>query len=382
MTKKKFGFGVMAAGAALLAAGPVMAHPGGHHTHLWSTGNESVKVAEVVPATPLPSDLTKVSGQGDLQFKLMQTSASLPAKALDGLNAAHGGFAVDRREGKGEIYFALPQVGIIRIANDLNTIEILPTDAEMATKNMHNSKIWVGDNGQAYLTFPGTDSARVWTTTDQGALVNILEAPTADTPFDDATVSAYFDVAENKFVPTDVDVLDNRFYIATGYSALDYVLTADVKSKDEFSSAWNPFAFGGKGDGPGQFGTGHGITVAPDGKTITVADRPNSEIESFTKKGKHLGALPLPKGSLPCDIDYQSGLTIVGCLEGPDKTKGAPIYIVKDGAVVSTVTIKDDLGLDKFVHIHNAVMVEKDEKFYIIAQAWNPGDFAILEQVK
>ena len=46
MTKKKFGFGVMAAGAALLAAGPVMAHPGGHHTHLWSTGNESVKVAE------------------------------------------------------------------------------------------------------------------------------------------------------------------------------------------------------------------------------------------------------------------------------------------------------------------------------------------------
>jgi hypothetical protein len=55
---------------------------------------------------------------------------------------------------------------------------------------------------------------------------------------------------------------------------------------------------------------------------------------------------------------------------------------VKDGEVVSTITIKDDLGLDKFVHIHNAVMVEKDEKFYIIAQAWNPGDFAILEQVK
>lgn len=382
MSRKKYSLGLIAAGAALLAGTPAMAHPGGH-THLWDTGNESVKVAEAVPATPLPADPNKVSGQGDFQFKILHTSASLPEKALVGLNAAHGGFAVDRREGKGEIYFALPQVGIIRIANDLNTIEILPTDAEMATKNMHNSKLWVGGNGQTYLTFPGTDSARVWTTTDQGALVNILEAPTADTPFDDATVSTYFKNG-GKFVPTDVEFLGNRFYVTTGYSDLDYVLTADVKAADTFSSAWTPFAFGGKdkANAPGKFGTGHGITVAPDGKTITVADRPNSEIESFDAKGKLLGNLALPKGSLPCDIDYQSGLTIVGCLEGPDKTKGAPIYIVKDDAVISTVTIKDDLGLDKFTHIHNAVMVEKDGKFYIIAQAWNPGDFAILEQVK
>ena len=380
MSRKKFSFGV-AAGAALLAAAPVMAHPGGDHTHLWNV--DPVEMAQAVEATPLPADPNKVTGQGELQFKVLHTSAALPAKALDGLNAAHGGFAVDRREGKGEVYFALPQVGIIRIANDLNTIEILPTDAEMATKNMHNSKIWTADGGKAYLTFPGTDSARVWTTTTDGALVNTLDAPTAETPFADEVVSSYFK-GGGKFVPTDVEFLNDRFYVTTGYSDLDYVLTADVESGKKFSSAWTPLAFGGRdaANGPGKLGTGHGITLAPDG-TITVADRANSELESYKADGTHLGKLNLPPNSRPCDVDYQSGYTVVGCLEGPDKaTAAAPIYILKDGEILSTILIKDELGLEKFTHIHNAVMVEKDGKFYVIAQAWNPGDFAILEQVK
>ena len=41
---------------------------------------------------------------------------------------------------------------------------------------------------------------------------------------------------------------------------------------------------------------------------------------------------------------------------------------------------KEDLGLENFQHIHNAVLHEVKGKLYIIAQAWNPGDFAILEQ--
>ena len=43
--------------------------------------------------------------------------------------------------------------------------------------------------------------------------------------------------------------------------------------------------------------------------------------------------------------------------------------------------IKEDLGLEKFTHIHNAVLRKHGGKHYVIAQAWNPGDFAILEQV-
>jgi hypothetical protein len=42
---------------------------------------------------------------------------------------------------------------------------------------------------------------------------------------------------------------------------------------------------------------------------------------------------------------------------------------------------KEDLGLTNFKHVHNAVFREYGNKLYIIAQAWNPGDFAILEQV-
>ena len=48
--------------------------------------------------------------------------------------------------------------------------------------------------------------------------------------------------------------------------------------------------------------------------------------------------------------------------------------------LISTVMVKEDLGLKNFEHIHNAVLREYGGKLYIIAQAWNPGDFAILEQ--
>jgi hypothetical protein len=34
-----------------------------------------------------------------------------------------------------------------------------------------------------------------------------------------------------------------------------------------------------------------------------------------------------------------------------------------------------------FKHIHNAVLGQSGGKLYVIAQAWNPGDFAVLEQV-
>ena len=378
MTVSKLQQVMMGTGVALLGASAAMAHPG--HISGWASSTDAPKPVHVADATTPPAPVKGVTGEGELKFELLHTSKDLPEPAMKGLDAAHGGFAVDRRPGKGEVYFALPQVGIIRIAADLDTIEVLPTDAGMAAANMHNTTIWYNKKDKAFLSFPGNDTSKVYTTGTDGGLLFTLDAPTAETKFDSDVVTKYF-AEGGKFIPTDVEVLDKRFYITTGYSPLDWVLTADVKLKEGGSAMWNPFAFGGKGDGPGQFGTGHGITIAPDG-TITVADRPNSELESFTPDGKHLGKLDLPKGCLPCDVDYQSGYTIVGCLEGPDKEKGAPVYIVNDGAVVSTIMIKEDLGLERFTHIHNAVMVEKEGVFYIIAQAWNPGDFAILKQVK
>ncbi len=49
------------------------------------------------------------SGQGKMKFKVLYTSDHLPPEAQkeEVLTSAHGGFAIDRREGKGETYFAL-----------------------------------------------------------------------------------------------------------------------------------------------------------------------------------------------------------------------------------------------------------------------------------
>ena len=89
-----------------------------------------------------------------------------------------------------------------------------------------------------------------------------------------------------------------------------------------------------------------------------------------------------PEGSFPCDIDYEGKYDFIGSLNNPDKTKGAPVYILQNDKVVSTILPKEELGLEKFMHIHNATMRTIDGKIYLIVQAWNPGDFAILEQVK
>jgi hypothetical protein len=213
-----------------------------------------------------------------------------------------------------------------------------------------------------------------------GAVLNTLNTPTADDDFCIPAVNDYF-AGQGNFVPTDVEYLDGLYYVTTGYSNLDYVLTARILSLNPFKAMWNDLAFGGRGTGPGQFGTGHGIAVPPGTKRLDIADRPNSEIDRFTKYGQYLSTLKMPLGSLPCDIDYLGKYAVVPALDGPDKSKGAPIYILEEDRLISTVMPKEDLGLANFQHIHNAVLRQVGNKFYIIAQAWNPGDFAILEQV-
>lgn len=321
-----------------------------------------------------------VTGQGELKFHLLYGSKHLPGEAQSVLTKAHGGFAVDRRDGQGEVYFALPGAGIIQISSDLKSTRMLPTDPGMAATNMHNATIWSSDSGTPYLVFPGNDIGKVFTTLLDGSLVNTLSQPAKDFAFGPAAVKEYFGAGE-KLVPTDIEYLGGKYYISTGYSKLDYVLTANVQAGDAFKTEWNGLAFGGKGTEPGQFSTGHGITIQPDGKTISVADRPVAEIDMFTAEGEYLRTVKIPEGAFACDIDYEGDYAVVGCLNGPDKEKGAPIYILKDDKVVSTLMPKEDLGLELFTHIHNAVITERNGKLYVIAQAWNPGDFAILEQV-
>ena len=332
-------------------------------------------------AAPPPHPVPGISGQGKMRFRLLYTSSSLPKEALKVLVKAHGGFAVDRRAGRNETYFALPGAGILQISADLKTIRLLPTAGSMKDVNLHDTTIWYEPKSRdPYLIFPANDAGKVFTTTLDGKLVNTLDKPTGDEDFEYPEIDDYFRGGGN-FAPTDVEYLDGLYYVTTGYSNLDFVLTARIISISPFDTAWNALAFGGKGDAPDQFRTGHGITVIPGTKEFDISDRPHSEIKHFSRYGHYLGTLKMPAGALPCDIDFLAPYAIVAALDGPDPNKGAPIYILEAGKVISTIMPKEDLGLENFKHNHNAVLRKIGEKYYIIAQAWNPGDFAILEQV-
>ena len=55
------------------------------------------------------------------------------------------------------------------------------------------------------------------------------------------------------FAPTDVEELDGLYYVTTGYSNLDYVLTARILATSPFDAIWNDLTWGGKGNEHGQF---------------------------------------------------------------------------------------------------------------------------------
>ena len=355
----------------------------GHEPQSYKIAQQVVQQAALQqapePASAKPAPVPGISGEGKMRFRLLYTSEHLPGEAKKVVVKAHGGFAVDRRPGKGETYFALPGAGIIQISGDFKTIRVLETADAMKNTNMHNATIWYTQDRTPYLVFPANDAGKVFTTTLDGKLVNTLDAPTGEDNFEQPDVHEYFLGAGN-FVPTDVEEMDGLYYIATGYSKLDYVLTARILGTDPFKAVWNDLVFGGKGDAHGQFQTAHGITIPPGTKRLDIADRPHSRVERYGRYGHYLSTLQMPAGSLPCDIYYLDQYAVVGSLDGPDTKKGAPIYIFENDKLISTIMPKEDLGLGNFKHNHNAVLRKVGNKYYIIVQAWNPGDFAILEQ--
>lgn len=344
----------------------------------WFLGNNARGVAQSTPSySGEPSGIT---GNGKLKFRAIYTTSHLPPEAQAVIKGAHGGFAIDMRPGRGEIYFALKGAGIVQISSDMKSTRMLATAAEMKNTNLHNANIMIAKDGTPFLLFPGNEAQQVFTTTIDGTMVHSLKTPAAGTEMGHPQATDYF-MGRGNFIPTDVEQLDGLMYITTGYSQLDFVLTARILSTTPFKAEWNDLAFGGRGPGPGQLGTGHGITIPPGTTRIDVADRANSEIDRYNKGGQYLSTLKMPLGSLPCDIYYLGKYAVVGSLDGADRSKGAPIYILENDKLVSTLMPKEDLGLKNFAHIHNAIMRQMNNKLYVIAQAWNPGDFAIFEQV-
>lgn len=366
-------------------SGLAAAHPGHDgESENTSTRAEPAQLAAAAATSIVPVLESTVSqgpaetGQRPYSFWVYEEGATLPDSLEQPLRNAHGGFAVDHRPGRGQTYFALPGAGVLRLSADLRRVDLLETAAPMRDTNLHNTTLWLSPDDDPRLSFPANQAEAVYTTDLNADLLHTLGPPAEETIVVPA-VREYFDNG-GAFVPTDVAYLDGRLYVTTGYSPLDYVLVARLSPQPRVSPDWLGLAFGGKGNAPDQFQTGHGITVAPDRQSLVVADRPTSLLKRFSPEGDYLDRIELPEGAYPCDVDYWREFTLVPCLHGPDRDKGAPIYLLRNGEIVSTIMIKEDLGLPRFQHIHNAVLRELNGRLYIIAQAWNPGDFVILEQ--
>ena len=318
-----------------------------------------------------PKPVRGSTGEGSWVFRLSEELSALPDGARRFIPGAHGGFAVDWR-GKRDVYFALKGCGIIRMSADLRQKEIIELDPFLRQGNFHNTTLLYDGKGTAHIALPDDEKQRVYIVTTAGKLIQVLDHPRGN---------EYYD-GWGPFVPTDVEQVPNLdIFIVTGYSPGDYVVSANP-----FTGAWNKLIFGGKGNEHGKFGTGHGITWNPEKSTLDISDRPNSRIESFDVQGNYKGTVALPAGALPCDVDFLDGTLVIGCLNGPGGSTPAPIYITdREGKILSTLKPKEDLGLGLFDHVHNATWHAVGEgdgrKVYILAQAWNPGGFAVLERV-
>ncbi|MCP5519209.1 MAG: hypothetical protein H7A45_18345 [Verrucomicrobiales bacterium] len=358
-------------GGALLALPfAALAHP--DHPH--PVAHPEPAPAEAAPASEAP---TATAGQGAFVFRYAGELSALPSESHANLPQAHGGFAVDPETG--EVFFGLKGAGIIWMSNDLTEKRVLPvTEPSLIEGNFHNTTLLRRADGQRFLAFPDNEKGRVLLTTDEGRLVATLGAP--------REVNGYY-AAGGGFNPTDTEYAGGRLYVADGYSAGNFISVADP-----WLARWTDFVFGGKTTGAreyGRFGTAHGITWNGDTRRLVIADRANSRIQDFDLEGTFLDNTKLPEGSLPCDVDFLRGYTLVGCLQGPAGERPAPFYILdQDGNIVSTVNPKRDFGLELFTHIHNATWKVarsadgKSEKIYVLATAWNPGGFAVFELVK
>ena len=367
-------------------------HAHGHHDHAPSelltiadvlamdqnkaAQNKAVAAAAVKPAKP------GVSGTGSLSFEVLVTSKALPKQVFEAnqfdrrkkkrkvLDCAHGGFAYDHRDGKGEVYWFLQGAGMMRVHKDRAKIELLETDEAMVKHNMHNATFFV-HGGEGRIAWPANGGRRVFITDTDGKLLHTIGKPTVE-PYSKGA----------GYAPTDTAYLDGKLWVTDGYAS-KFVMSYDLDEKK-----WTGTIFGGRSKKiePGKFGTNHGITIHKG--LIYVSGRFFARIHQYKPDTSFVSMFPLPKGSKPCDFEF---FTMGGKLYGvaaslnraaDSKDTGAAIYIVdmETLKVVSTIKPRDELGLRKFVHLHNVFPTVDDGRVTLFCQAWNTGDFAVLGQ--
>lgn len=315
--------------------------------------------------------MPKTSGQDPFVFSLCEDLYTVPAAARACEVNLHGGFAVD--PDSAYIYYGMPGCGLMRIAPNLRSQEIIELPSDLKPVNFHSTTMMMFD-GKRRLVLPANDEAKVVVVGLDGNVDFVLERPEFDEYRDAAT----------PFKPTDTAYSQTHgtLYVADGYGA-NYIATADPRSR-----TWRSIS-GGKTDDPtarGLFGTAHGLNHHANGMHLAIADRPHARFQHFSYGGEFRSEHGMPPGSKPCGIDFlrsaDRSYALVGSLDDPQEGRAAPIYVLDaiTYEVLSTVRPKEDLGVEQADHIHNAIWYRHRGHVYLICQAWNPGHYFVLIQ--
>lgn len=315
----------------------------------------------------------KSSGDTPFQFVHREDLHVLPGGVLENEVKLHGGFAVDKRGGFGQLYYGMPGSGILRIDPDLSRQELIELPDQLKPMNFHSTKIG-SVQGTPRLFLPANDNAMVAVLTLDGAVDFLLSKPEFE----------QYQVENARFAPTDTVLVDQQLFVADGYGS-NYITSADVVSRQ-----WTGI-FGGLAENPtqnGKFSTAHGINTHPNHHHhLVIADRPNSRIQIHGTGGEFHASHALPPGSWPCGIDFVQWegrwLAVIGSLVDPVKDRPAPIYVIDAVTfeVLSTIRPKEDLGIEQVQHLHNVVWHVHDNRLFLVCQAWNPGLYFVLERV-
>ena len=311
------------------------------------------------------------SGNPPFEFVYREDLHQLPGGVLASEVKLHGGFAADRRAGFGQLYYGMPECGILRIDPDLTRQELIALPEKLKPMNFHSTKL--GQIGGAWRLFlPANNDALVAVVDLDGKLDFVLTKP----EFDE------YQAADAKFAPTDTALVESDLFVADGYGS-NYISKADVNRQQ-----WTGI-FGGKTDDPtqnGKFGTAHGIRVHGDHHHLIIADRPHSRIQVHSLEGAFVASHSLPQGAWPCGsdvIEWQGRrLAVIGSLFDPVKERPAPIYITDADTfeVLSTVRPKEELGIEAVQHLHNVVWHTSQGRLFLVCQSWNPGLYFVLEK--
>ena len=321
----------------------------------------------------MPANQTPRSGEPPFEFIHRPDLHVLPAGALECEVNLHGGFATDRRQGFGALYYGMPGCGILRIEADLTQQKLIRLPEHMQPMNFHSTKIGpIGANWRLFL--PANNDGLVAVVTLEGKLDFILSRPEFE----------QYQAENTPFAPTDTVLVDQQLFVADGYGS-NFISSANVPSQKWIG------IFGGKTEDArenGRFATAHGIqTHYADSHHLMIADRPSSRIQEHTMDGSFIASHILPPGSWPCGIDYLQWqgrwLAVIGSLVDPIKDRPAPIYIVDASTyqVLSTIRPKEELDLEAVQHLHNVVWHVFQDRLYLVCQSWNPGCYFVLEGI-